>query len=417
MGWAALSGTVPFYSLYALLFTHAGLTGTQISALFAIWSVVGVLAQVPAGVVADRYSRRGALVAGALLEAGGYGLWLGLPSFPGFAAGFALWGISVALISGTVEALLYDGLAGSGADGHFATVFGRVEAAGLLATIPGALAGGALLRIGGYPLVGWVSVACCLAVAALAYRLPEPPRGGATEPPCGGVTEPGCGGVTEPGCDADERSRRLPDAGEAPDHAGRGSYLAMLRTGLAEILTRAPLRAAVLLAAALGGVDAIDEYFPLMAAGWGVPAALVPVAVLGIPLAGAAGSAAGPVLAGAGRGAMAAVLVVAGLALGAAALVHRPVALAAVAVFYALYRLVLVLVDTRLQERIASGARATVTSVAGLGTDAASVGLFAAWAAGGLPVIAALVLAIGVALPRALRRSPVPAARVGATPR
>ena len=40
------------------------------------------------------------------------------------------------------------------------------------------LIGGAhlLFAAGGYELVGWVSVGCCLAAAALALRFPEAPR-------------------------------------------------------------------------------------------------------------------------------------------------------------------------------------------------------------------------------------------------
>ena len=50
--------------------------------------------------------------------------------------------------------------------------------------------------------------------------------------------------------------------------------------------------------------------------------------------------------------------------LAVAGYVAHPAALAGVALFYGLYRMVLVVVDARLQERIAGPACATVTSVA-----------------------------------------------------
>jgi hypothetical protein len=40
LGWAMLADSVPLYPLYALLFADSGLSGAQISALFAIWSAV-----------------------------------------------------------------------------------------------------------------------------------------------------------------------------------------------------------------------------------------------------------------------------------------------------------------------------------------------------------------------------------------
>ena len=52
------SDAVPLYPLYALLFTDTGLSGGQISLLFAIWSTVGIVAEVPTGALADRFSRR-----------------------------------------------------------------------------------------------------------------------------------------------------------------------------------------------------------------------------------------------------------------------------------------------------------------------------------------------------------------------
>jgi hypothetical protein len=43
LGWALLVEFVPIYPLYALLFADVGLSAGQISALFAIWSGVGLL--------------------------------------------------------------------------------------------------------------------------------------------------------------------------------------------------------------------------------------------------------------------------------------------------------------------------------------------------------------------------------------
>jgi hypothetical protein len=93
----------------------------------------------------------------------------------------------------------------------------------------------------------------------------------------------------------------------------------------------------------------------------------------------------------------------AALALGGAGLLGHPVGLAAVALFYGLYRLVLVVVGARLQQRIEGTARATVTSVAAVGTELATFGLYAAWALGGVVMVAALLSVVAASLPRLLR--------------
>ncbi len=333
------------------------------SALFALWSVTGLLAEVPTGVLADRWSRRGALVLAGVLEAAGFVLWTVAPGLPGFAAGFVVWGIGGALVSGAGEALVYDGLAAVGAEGSYVRVHGATTATELLVQVPTALLAGVLVGAGGYELVGWASVATCLAAAALATRFPEPPRTG----------------------DDDE-----PDV--------------PLRRAVSTALRRPGLRSAVVAVAVLGGLDAIEEYFPVMAREQGVATGLVPAAVLVVALAGAAGAALAGRAAGLPSRALPGLLLLSGLLLAAGALWGHPAAVAAVAVSYGLYLAVLVVGEARLQERVPGPVRATVTSVAGLGIEAASLLVFGAWALGGAPAVAVLFAATAPLVARGLRR-------------
>ena len=352
---------VPLYPLYALLFTATGLSVAQVSALFAIWSAVAVLTEVPSGALADRFSRRSCLAAAGVLQAAGYAAWVLLPGFPGFALGFVLWGFGGSLVSGAKEALLYDGLAAAGAQEHYARVAGWVAAMELVAQLPAALAATWLFVAGGFPLVGWVSVGTCLAAACVAAALPEPPR---------------------------------------HDHGDGRGYFATLRAGVTDAARGPGVRPVLLAAAVLTAYDAVEEYFPLLLAGWGIPLAAVPLATVPIVLGGTAGAALGGVAARLPAWALAAILGTAMVLLGCAG---GTVGVVAVAAFYGGYRAVLVVVDARLQERIASATRATVTSVAGLGAELATFAVYAAWAGGGAPVVAAGGLLIAAALPLLLR--------------
>jgi MFS family permease len=370
VGWAALSELVPYYPLYALLFLDTGLSGAQISVLFAIWSVTSFVCEVPAGALADRWSRRGVVVLASVLQAAAFAVWTAAPAVWAFAVGFVIWGVGGALVSGASEALVYDGLASVGAADSYVRVNGAMIAAELLVQIPTALAASALFAWGGYPAVGWASVVICLAAAALALRFPEAPR--------------------------------------RTDDEDGGSLAGTLREGVREALHRPELRLLVLAVALIGGLDAVEEYFPLLAGQWGVPTAAVPVAVLVIALAGAAGAALGGRADRLPSGALLLMLIVAGLLLAGAAVWARPAALVAVAVFYALYLGVLVVAEARLQERIASSSRATITSVAGVGIELASLLVFAAWAVGGPVAVAALVVAVVPVVRAGLRtREPV----------
>jgi MFS family permease len=375
VGWSALSELVPYYPLYALLFLDTGLTGAQISALFAVWSVTSFVTEVPAGMLADRWSRRGVVVLAGVLQAAAFAIWTAAPEVSAFAAGFVVWGISGALVSGASEALVYDSLAATGAGDSYVRVNGWMTSAELLVQVPTAFAASALFALGGYPLVGWASVAVCLAGAALALRFPEAPR------------------------TADGEEDGAP-----------------LRQGVVEALRSPALRVLVLAVALIGGLDAIEEYFPVLAGDWGVPTAAVPVAVLVIALAGAAGAALGSRADRLRGGTLLALLVVAAALLVVAAVWARPAALGAVAVFYALYLAVLVVAEARLQDGIASRHRATITSVAGLGIEVASLLVFAAWAVGGPIAVAVLVVAV-VPVVRAGLRTREPVASAAGTPR
>jgi hypothetical protein len=100
------------------------------------------------------------------------------------------------------------------------------------------------------------------------------------------------------------------------------------------------------------------------------------------------------------------VLGTAGLLLGVAGLLRQPVGLVAVAAFYGLYRLSLVVVDARLQRHVDSSSRATVSSIAGLGAEVAVFGVYAAWALGGVLLIAVLIVVVSFAMPWLLGISP-----------
>jgi MFS family permease len=355
---------------------------------------VGIVVEVPLGAVADRFSRRGALVAAALLQAVGYVLWISFPGYPAFAAGFVLWGLGGSFGSGALEALLYDGMARGGAEDHYPRVYSRVTAVGLLAQIPAAVAATLLYATGGYALVGWASVGSCLAAAAVASRLPD------------ARPEPVVAAPTVGGTAGDDRPDDRGEVGGADDPDDEPGYLAVLRCGLSEAARRPAVRGAVVAVAILGGLDGLEEYFPLLAQDWGVSTSLVPLAVLGIPLVGAAGAALGGPASRLRPRSLGLLLGGGVLVFAAAGVLRRPVGVAGIALAYGLYQLVLVVTDARLQARIEGPARATVTSVASLGTELTAVVLYVAWALTDPVLVALLGLAIAAALPRLLQPRP-----------
>ncbi|MDQ0778634.1 MFS family permease [Streptomyces aurantiacus] len=352
-GYAFLDDFVLLYPVYALLFADTGLTVWQISSLFALWSLTGVLLEIPSGTWADAVSRRMLLRAGPLLTAAGFTLWVLVPSYWAFALGFVLWGAKGALGSGSLEALVYEELDRLGAADRYGRVMGRARAAGLVAVMAAMGLAGPVFAFGGYPAVGLASVLACVSAAATAARFPE---------------------------------HREP-AAAAGSGSGSGSgdgWTRPLRAGLAEARGNRSVRAALLLVPAVTAVwGALDEYTPLLVRDTGVAENAVPYWLLLIWT----GATVGGLLAGPGerlgRGGFAWLLAGSALALAAGAATRTPAGIGLVAVAFCGFQLASVLADARLQERIGGTGRATLTSVAGVGTDLTTVAAFGAYAAVG----------------------------------
>ncbi|GAB2747671.1 MFS transporter [Streptomyces bullii] len=343
-GYAFLHDLIPLYPVYALLFAGTGLSVWQISSLFALWSLTSLLVEVPSGAWADAVSRRLLLWLGPLLTAAAFALWVLAPSYEAFALGFVLWGAGEALGSGALEALVYDELDRLGAADRYARVMGRARAAGLLAVLAAMGLAGPVLALGGYPAVGAVSVLACLLAAATATRFPE--HRGAT--------------------------------------AGSAGWAATLRAGLVRVRADRSVRAAVLLVPAVSAVwGALDEYTPLLAQGTGVSDEQVPYLLLLIW----AGATVGGLLAGAGERlgttGLAGLLAGSALALATGAAAATPAGLLLVALAFGGFQLATVLADARLQHRVDESGRATVTSIAGLGTSLTTLVVYGSYAAVG----------------------------------
>ncbi|WCH95834.1 MFS transporter [Streptomyces moderatus] len=359
-GYSFLDDFVLLYPVYALLFADTGMSLWQISSLFALWSITGVLLEVPSGAWADAVSRRRLLWIGPLLTAAGFALWVAVPSYWAFAAGFVLWGAGGALVSGALEALVYDELDRLGAADRYAGVMGRSRAARLLGTVSSIGLAGPVFARGGYAAVGAASFVACVLTAAVATRFPE------------------------------HRVRV-----ETDDYG----WAKTLRTGLAEVRGDRAVRGALLLVPAVAAVwGALDEYTPLLVRDIGVAEATVPYLIMLIW----AGVTLGSLLTGPaerlGTTGLAALLAASALALAVGAAARSLAGIALVSLAFAGFQLAEVLADVRLQHRIDESRRATLTSVASLGTELATVVTFGVYALLGTEAAHSTVFAV-LALP------------------
>jgi MFS family permease len=164
------------YPIYAVLFQSRGMSVLQISMLLMWWNISAGLLEMPTGALADHWSRRNMLVIAPLAKMTCFVIWyLADGSFFLFALGFTFWSIGGSFQSGTLEAMLYDGLLLLGCEGDYEKVRGRQRVCRHLALGAAEITGGLLA----YYSMNWALLlsAAPLAMAFLvAVTMREPPR-------------------------------------------------------------------------------------------------------------------------------------------------------------------------------------------------------------------------------------------------
>ena len=342
----------------------------------------------PSGPWADSFDRRHLLVVSAFVYAAGFATWMTWQTFAGFATGFVLWGLSSSLMSGTFESLVYDELVVRDAAEAYPTLIGWAHSTAMIANLVATAVAAPLLAAGGYPLVGWASVAICGGQALLAATLPV----------------------------SDRARRPTHESPLAETERATTRYVAMLRAGLAESRHHPDVRRVLLLAAAMVGLTAYDEYFPLVARAHGVTTADIPL-LIAITVAGQAlGTALVGRTARLPARAVGGLLAAGTVLVSIGALVTPYAGFVAIGVGYGLLNNAMLVGETRLQDTITGPARATVTSVLGFLEEVVALLVYAAFALGshvlGFPVLVALLAVPVLVVAGAVARHLPPAGRV-----
>jgi MFS family permease len=135
-----MSEFIVIYPFYVIMFGERGeVSATGIGLLLATWMIVSVLAEIPTGIIADKMSKKWSLVLGHVLQLATFATWLLFPSFWGYAAGFVMWGIGEAFMSGAFQAYLYESLDDKNKKA-FGKIYARSSAFTMLAYAAGSFA-------------------------------------------------------------------------------------------------------------------------------------------------------------------------------------------------------------------------------------------------------------------------------------
>jgi MFS family permease len=125
-----------------------GITMRQFMELQALFAIVILLGEVPSGLLSDLWGRKKTLLLGSTLKAVSFSLLPLWSSYEGFLVYHLTMGIALSMISGGDVALLYESYLASGGDRSRGTaVLGNMKLAGQTGAAVSALLGGAIVTL------------------------------------------------------------------------------------------------------------------------------------------------------------------------------------------------------------------------------------------------------------------------------
>ncbi|MDA0748573.1 MAG: MFS transporter [bacterium] len=161
--------------IFVLFFLSKDLTLARFMVLMSVLNISIFLFEVPAGIVADRFSRKWSVVLGYVFIGLSILGWLVFDSYPLLILAFTVWGLGESLMSGADSALLYDSLKAVGRENDFQKTMGNAISLMMAALVAGAAACGPIVARLGLPGPLWVGLAILSLNVLLGMFFCEPP--------------------------------------------------------------------------------------------------------------------------------------------------------------------------------------------------------------------------------------------------
>jgi MFS family permease len=166
---------VLWYAIEKLFMRSIGLNFYLITVATLVYIVVMSAANVPLGLLADRWSRKGvlyiatcALVASSLVCGLSHGL-------AGYAAGISMWGVFYAAYAGTYDSVIYDVVVEeTGSADGFDRCYGRMQMVEAVAFISSAVLSTAVARVAGLRPEFLLTIPVTCGAFATLHRFREP---------------------------------------------------------------------------------------------------------------------------------------------------------------------------------------------------------------------------------------------------
>lgn len=142
-----------FYSFFVPYFMHIGITPLALGVAMSTFEISKILADVPTGLLADKYGRKYVLVGGFITMAMSLAAWMYMPNFKGAVLGMVLYGISKVSFYGKFESYFYDEMKVLKCEDRFHKLMSSVSIVANLGAAGSGFIALKLFNSGGYELV------------------------------------------------------------------------------------------------------------------------------------------------------------------------------------------------------------------------------------------------------------------------
>lgn len=167
---------IPAYVIERLFWEQRGMTVMMVVLCEIIYAVTIVIFEIPTGVLADVFGRKGLLVLGAFLSMLEFVLLLFAYHFWVFALVVFIAGIAGACMSGALNALLYDSLLEVKKENTFVKIVGRIHSLDFIASLLAALSGSVFAKFYGFEFNYFLSAASMFIAFGFTIFLKEPSK-------------------------------------------------------------------------------------------------------------------------------------------------------------------------------------------------------------------------------------------------
>ena len=172
MALAMIAAGFDFYVPVSAFFLESrGLSLTDIFMLESVLVASILVAEIPAGIIGDRFDRRRLVCAGFVFNAIAEILFAAGTNFSIYALSFVMSGLSIAMLTGVQDAYIYDSL-GDDADEKAVGAWGHLSALMLTAGVTGSVVGSALGSVD-ISLPALLSAAMAVVAAVCVAFLPQ----------------------------------------------------------------------------------------------------------------------------------------------------------------------------------------------------------------------------------------------------